>query len=292
MRLALVTPEEVPVHFRVGDIGGRLGALALDLLIQAAGLTALMLPVVLSGQLLGEAAMAAAMVLFFLVRVLYFPFFELRWHGRTPGKKKLGLRVVARDGGPLTAGMVFARNLTRELEIFLPLTLLLARRSFLEMSAGAGLAAVVWICVLILIPFANRHRLRVGDLVAGTVVVAEPRPVLLDDLAETAQRTRAADEYTFTGEQLEIYGIEELQVLEEVLRRPEAAHRDRLLQRIAATVQAKIDWVPPPGRTAEHFQPERFLRAFYAAQRSRLEAGLLSGERRQRRETNQDSAAR
>jgi len=72
-------------------------------------------------------------------------------------------------------------------------------------------------------------------------------------------------------------------VLEGVLRRPDHAHRDRLLQRIAAAVREKIGWQPPPALAGPRFQPERFLRAFYAAQRSRLEAGLLTGDRRQRK---------
>jgi len=281
--LALVTPEEVPVHFRVGDAGGRIGALVLDFLLLGVILLVVVLPMRLSGMMVGEVAVATATVLFFLLRVFYFPFFELRWHGRTPGKRKMGLRVVARDGGPLTAGMVFARNLTRELEVFLPVSLLFAQSAFLDVPPWVGLASIVWLSVLVLIPFSNRQRLRIGDMVAGTVVVVEPKAEFLDDLSEMARRTRAADEYTFSAEQLEIYGIEELQILEDVLRRPDSASRDQILARIADTVQRKVGWVYPADRSPESFQPERFLRAFYAAQRSRLEAGLLTGERRERK---------
>lgn len=280
----LVTPEEVPVHFRVGDAGGRVGALVLDFLLLQVILLLVMLPVLLSGAVVGELAVATATVLFFLLRVFYFPFFELRWHGRTPGKRKLGLRVVARDGGPLTAGMVFARNLTRELEVFLPASLLFAQSAFLDVPPWVGLASIVWLSVLVLIPFSNRQRLRIGDMVAGTVVVVEPKAELLDDLSEVARRTRAADEYTFSADQLEVYGIQELQILEDVLRRPDSPGRDQILARIAETVQRKVGWEYPADRPSQNFQPERFLRSFYAAQRSRLEAGLLTGEARERKE--------
>lgn len=278
--LALLTPEQVPVHFRVGDAGARLGALVMDgLLLLVAALLPLLgasfaLPA-LGG--LGEVGWTAFLVLFFALRTFYFPFFELRWQGRTPGKRKMGLRVVARDGGPLTAEMVFARNLTRELEVFLPISVLLAG-PLPGVPAWASLSSLVWALVLAAVPLANRQRLRLGDLVAGTVVVADPRPELLEDLAHLAHRSHAADDYTFSREQLEIYGIKELEVLEELLRRPASRHTERLLVRVAETVQEKVGWESPDGRPV---QAERFLRAFYAAQRGRLERGLLVGERRE-----------
>ena len=46
--------------------------------------------------------------------------------GATPGKRMLGLRVVARDGARLTGGAVIARNAMREIEVFLPLSFFFA----------------------------------------------------------------------------------------------------------------------------------------------------------------------
>jgi len=284
--LDLLTPEQVPLHFRAGDAGGRVGALMLDFLIIHGGIFVLALMMVFltpgwdwSHGLFGSVLLVGG----FVVRTFYFPWFELRWQGRTPGKRRAELRVVARDGGPLGTDMVFARNLTRELEIFLPLTLLLGMRGqvLLDTPAWVPLATMVWASVLLLFPLFNRQHLRVGDLVAGTVVVADPRPVLAEDLAEAATRSRAADEDVFRREELEIYGIEELEVLEDVLRRPASPHHEDLLARLAGTIQQKIGWRPEEG---QFVQPERFLRAFYAAQRERLEKGLLVGERRETKE--------
>ena len=53
---------------------------------------------------------AAAVLAVFVIRMFYFIYFELRSGGSTPGKKRLGLRIVSRDGGPLTAGAVCARS--------------------------------------------------------------------------------------------------------------------------------------------------------------------------------------
>jgi uncharacterized RDD family membrane protein YckC len=57
---------------------------------------------------------------FFMLRTFWFIGFELGSRAATPGKRLMGIRVVARDGGRLTADAVVARNLIRELELFLP----------------------------------------------------------------------------------------------------------------------------------------------------------------------------
>ena len=89
----------------------------------------------------------------------------------------------------------------------------------------------------------------------------------------------AVEEYTFTPEQLDVYGIRELQVLEDVLRRPPSDQRDELLRMICDKVKHKIDW----DRDRWNVHPQRFLQAFYAAQRRRLEKGMLLGKRRERK---------
>jgi Predicted membrane protein/domain len=68
----------------------------------------------------------------FLLRNLYMIHFELVWRGATPGKRLMGIKVIDRHGGPLLPGAVIARNLTREIEYFLPVGLL---------SAGAARGA-------------------------------------------------------------------------------------------------------------------------------------------------------
>src|SRR5439155_3313446 len=70
---------------------------------------------------------------FFVLRNCWFSLFEMGGRGATPGKRLLGLRVVARDGARLTGGAVIARNAMREIEIFLPL-------SFLGDQAAEGTA--------------------------------------------------------------------------------------------------------------------------------------------------------
>ena len=247
----VVTPEHVAVRFGPGDLGSRFGAVVLDLAILGGAL--FLVAAVLGGLSLlgGETTGAFFLLLFFLLRNFYFTLTEIRWQGRTIGKRVLGLRVVAADGGPLTADMVFARNLTRELEIFLPLSALLAPAELLPgMPWWVNLATFVWVLLMASLPFINPRRARLGDLLAGTMVVAEPKARLLDDLVEESREAAAVlpADLHFTPQQLAIYGIHELQILEEVLRRPPSDERDLLLLDICRRVQRKIGWEEPGAR--------------------------------------------
>ena len=130
------------------------------------------------------------------------------------------LRVVNRRGGTLTPAAVIGRNLMREVELFLPLSIAMAGDRVISTGLWTYIATAVWVGVLAVLPLFNRDRLRAGDMVAGTWVVVEPKPVLLPDLvaAQGGQRGAAEAGYRFTAQQLVVYGVKELQVLEEVLR--------------------------------------------------------------------------
>lgn len=288
--IALVTPEHVTLHFTLADPGTRVGALLLDLLVQIALILAILLPMALA-QALSGALSALFILVFFVVRNFYFTLTESHWQGRTVGKKRLGLRVVSRDGGPLTGDQVFARNLTRDIEIFVPLSVLLAPDSLLPNAPPwVTLALVAWVLALACLPFCNRHRARLGDLIAGTIVVTEPQADLDFDLVEVdpLRRNEATDHYTFEPAQLGIYGIRELQVLEDALRRPPSDARDQLLAAIAEKIKAKIDWTEPNDHEASERELSSadiplFLQAFYTAQRAHLEQGMLFGNRREKK---------
>ncbi len=177
---------------------------------------------------------------------------------------------------------IFARNLTRDLEIFLPATVLLAPEDVLPGApAWARLATVAWILALGLLPFFNRQRARLGDLVAGTVVVVEPHGELKEDLVDLSGELAVERfaEYAFTRKQLDVYGIRELQVLEDVLRRPPSDQKDKTLELVCEKILAKIGW----NLAAQPVEPRAFLKAFYAAQRGRLEQKMLFGKRQERK---------
>ncbi len=311
-RLRLIsTPEGVRVSVALADRGERAGAVILDLIFIGLALIGGILALgglKLSGLMTLDWVIALGYLMFFLIQNFYFLFFELRWQGRTPGKKIMNLRVIDRRGGTLSADAVFARNLIREVELFIPMMLLIS-------GAGIGLGAWetlfqwMWIGVFLFFPFFNKDRMRVGDLIAGTWVVVSPKAALLSDLSEedryspptqpeakqpgrlrtvpeagpqTAPEEPSKLRFTFTDKQLDTYGIYELQTLEDVLRRsgPEAyavraAVADRIRQKIGHASGAG------PDGTLTYSQVTPFLDQFYKALRQRLEARMLLGDRKE-----------
>ena len=269
----IVTPEGVALPVDLADRGERAAAVLIDLIIIVVALVVLWLALwaALSGGRFTETSgwgLAFALVASFALRSFYFTLFELRWQGRTPGKRLMALRVIDRRGGRLRSDAVFARNLMREVELFLPISLLIAGGS------GGGwvtILTLIWVFIFVLMPFFNKDRMRAGDIVGGTWVIAAPKSVLLPDVAAAP----AAD-YQFTREQLDIYGIYELQTLEDVLRQG-GPHAPQARNAVARRILRKIEWTGPPGSV----ESRAFLDAFYAALRGRLEAKMLLGVRRE-----------
>jgi uncharacterized RDD family membrane protein YckC len=164
--LVIETPERVPLHFALASIGNRFLACAIDHLIQ---LLAVVIIIILSmltliGGLSGAAerlwdapkwTLALLFIAYFLIWSGYFALFEWAWAGQTPGKRWLRLRVIREDGRPITFYEAAARNLVRIFDM-MPAVPLIPLYS-------VGLVSV----------FISSRDQRVGDLVAGTVVVRE-----------------------------------------------------------------------------------------------------------------------
>ncbi len=276
-RRALVTPEGVPLDIRVAGHGERLTAFSLDLAFLFGAVVGLYYLAAMLFSGLDDPSVAVTLILFlsFVIRNCYFLHFELAWQGRTPGKKIVGLRVVNRAGGELAPGAVIARNLTREVEFFLPASL------YMGLNPDAGiwqqLTLLGWAGAIASLPLWSRDHLRAGDLIGGTQVIAMPKRVLLDDLANAAGEGRAPRSFAFSHQHLAIYGAFELQVLEELLRRPDTMETRRLLEEVCGKIRRKIGWTD----TANPTDTRRFLEEFYAAERAELERGQLFGKLRE-----------
>ncbi len=269
----LVTPEGVPLSFEPADLGARIFAFILDSLII---LSCVFLVFLVLGTL-AEFWTLTLLALFFF-RQGYFFFFELAWNGLTPGKRSARIRVVDRGGGALTMEGLLARNLMRDLEVFLPLAVLLfPARTVGQVSPLVVYLAFSWVFLVAALPLITRKRLRAGDILGGTMVVSLPGVALLED---PAGRKRKAGIH-FSREQLEVYGEKELEVLADILRsiaRHEPFPQDLAL--LAETIARKVGYHGAEPRES----PRAFLEAFYAAQRRRLEEKLLFGRRKASKE--------
>ncbi len=157
------TPEQVALEYSVAGIGSRFVAMLLDTLIVGGifVVEVLILVVVasatLSSGVSGKSVGAAgkwflALIVFanFAIVWGYFALFEAYWHGQTPGKRAMKLRVIKDSGRQITLFESMARNLLRVVD-YLP--------------SLYFVGVITMLC--------TKQNQRVGDLVAGTLVVHE-----------------------------------------------------------------------------------------------------------------------
>jgi uncharacterized RDD family membrane protein YckC len=153
----VVTGEAVALELRLAKVPSRALALLIDLALLAIPLigVAILAGVIASNT--DDAAAAAIGLASAVIVVLGYPIaFETLNGGRSPGKMALGLRVVRDDGGPIRFRHAFWRAVVGVFLDFDPLAL-----------GAVGL--ITSLC-------SSRGK-RVGDYLAGTVVIRERIPV-------------------------------------------------------------------------------------------------------------------
>ena len=209
--LVIETPERVPLHFALASIGNRFLACAIDHSLQALTIiiVAIALTVVASYSTLNDQlsnapkwVKALLIVVVFLIVSGYFAFFEWLWNGQTPGKRWFKLRVIREDGRPVTFWEAVVRNLLRTFDM-MPAPFY-----------SIGLISV----------FISSSDQRIGDMIAGTVVVREREAeapafaqVFASPVSDPALR-RSFQPVDFVAE-LNFLTESEIEVVETFLRR-------------------------------------------------------------------------
>lgn len=158
-RLDVATPERVSLSLPVAGIGYRCLAYLADLCILflfwvVAYFTFTLLVSDVLGFFQGLSGLAQTLLVVgvFATQWVYWTLAEVLMHGQTPGKRLVGIRVVRVDGSPVGVLESAVRNLVRVVDS-LP-----------------GIYAVGVLSVLL----TRQHR-RLGDLLAGTLLVREER---------------------------------------------------------------------------------------------------------------------
>ncbi|HWI51652.1 MAG TPA: RDD family protein [Symbiobacteriaceae bacterium] len=166
------TPESVDLALEPAGLGTRFLAILIDALIQwGAALLILFLVLPLSifnearyfsssGWLGGHDTISGILMTILLLSVgflffLYKLLLEAFWNGQTVGKRAVGIRVIKANGLPVDFLQVVIRNLLRVVD-------------YLPMQYLVGSVAII----------ASKRGQRLGDMVAGTVVVRDQRPPL------------------------------------------------------------------------------------------------------------------
>ncbi|GEO00298.1 hypothetical protein NSE01_21300 [Novosphingobium sediminis] len=282
----VITPEGVALPFVLASRGSRAAALVIDLIliVTAMMVTSYTLLWIAGGIGINTAeletngpksrALQALVIVWiiamFLFRNAWFLFFELGPRGATPGKRITGIRIAARGTERLTTEAVIARNIVRDIELFMPIVFIGGAIASGSDTDVAGWAGAIWCAIFLLFPFLNRDSLRCGDVIAGTWVVEAQHRKLGQALSVSAPIAAAEQAFTFTPEELAVYGEFELQTLERVLR----DDRGPALDDVADAISRKI------GRPYPYRAERVFLESYYLQLRAQLEQGLRLGRRK------------
>lgn len=209
--LIIETPERVPLHFALASIGNRFLACAIDHFFQALAIILMIIAFAVVGNYSSLGVQfttapnwvkAILIVIVFLIFSSYFAFFEWIWNGQTPGKRLLKLRVIREDGRPVSFWEAAVRNLLRTFDM-MPAPFY-----------SIGLISV----------FISASDQRIGDMIAGTVVVREREAeapafaqVFASPVSDPALR-RSFKPVDFVAE-LHVLTESEIEVVETFLRR-------------------------------------------------------------------------
>ncbi len=156
-QLNIDTPELVTIEMPLAGIGSRFVAILIDYLIWGAfflvllAVSAIVIPALhIFGGVSANWAIGIFFLIVFLMQWGYFSLFEALWKGRTPGKRAAKIRVIHISGRGITFLESLARNLVR----------------FIDYLPG-------FYAVGVLAMFMSRRHQRLGDMVAGTLVVRD-----------------------------------------------------------------------------------------------------------------------
>jgi uncharacterized RDD family membrane protein YckC len=156
-KLTIDTPEQTVLEYPIAGLGSRFLAILADTAIQLV----LAFLVLIVGSVIGAGLsifgglgmqwiFAIMLIFLFLLYSGYFALFEIFWNGQTPGKRYAQVRVIRDDGRPIGAYEAIVRNALRLIDS-------------MPAMYGIGLISI----------FVSRKSKRLGDFVAGTVVIHE-----------------------------------------------------------------------------------------------------------------------
>src|SRR5438132_8179183 len=201
----VITTEKVPFTYRVAGLGSRFLAWLVD-----AGMIVILGTAGFCGGIAletGRQGMGMALILLWLFALTwsYFLLFEWLWHGQTPGKRLLGIRVIQWQGTSVTFYQSAVRNILRAVD---------------SLPFFYALGFCVSAC--------NRESRRLGDIAAGTLVVhTERKAKPIHALPEAADPTNAVRGPLIRQRLAQLERDQKQTLLDLSLRRNQLSVRDR-----------------------------------------------------------------
>ena len=212
------TSQNVVIDYEPAGLGNRLLSSILDLLFKIGFIFTIMIIFSFLGIYSGKLNNSASIVIFFLILVIPYLFydllFEIFMHGQTIGKKIMKIKVVKLDGTQPSVGSYLLRWLIRlfEIDIF------------------QGLVAIVCIA-------ASKNSQRLGDMAAGTTVIRIMPAVTIKD---TILQQQKHDEYKLVFKQVALLTDADMQLIKDVRDFFSETGNADALAKLAVKIKTKI----------------------------------------------------
>ena len=250
-RVTLQTPESVELEFTLAGIGNRAYALLIDYIVLGLILIGFLIAWVALAIQLGDVIenlvgsnnrlqlwlWAIQILISFFVYVGYFVFFEALWQGQTPGKRYVKIRVIRDDGRPVKLQQSTLRALLRPVDDIC--------------FIGVFLIAL------------TKQEKRLGDFVAGTLVIQDEQPVASASFPVSDQAKALANQLQIDADLSRLLP-EDFAVIREYLQRREAMTSEarlKLSRKLAHQVKEVIALEKVPQKVSA----DLFLEAVYLA---------------------------
>jgi uncharacterized RDD family membrane protein YckC len=250
-RVTLQTPESVELEFTLAGIGNRAYALLIDYIVSSLIITVFLIGwTYFSIQLysivenwlgnnnqLGQWLVAIPILTSFFIYVGYFVFFEALWQGQTPGKRYVKIRVIRDDGRPISLQQSTLRALLRPIDdtFFIGVFLILL----------------------------SKREKRLGDYVAGTLVIQEERSFVAATFPLSEQAQDFANQLQIEAD-LSRMLPEDFAIIREYLQRRQIMTneaKNRVSKQLADQIKAIIALEKVPHKITANV----FLEAVYLA---------------------------
>lgn len=167
LSVEVTTPEHVAFRYRLAGPFQRLTAYFLDVLFRTGFFVGFIFVMGWLGWLNRGIWLASLLVLWFLLEWFYGAMFEAYMNGQTLGKRLMGLRVMSVNGCAIDGAQAVLRNLLRAADL-LPWVSLAPSADYGALFLPVGAVGLLTMLV-------TRRFQRLGDIVAGTMVVHEER---------------------------------------------------------------------------------------------------------------------
>lgn len=248
-RVKFKTPENVELELTLAGIGNRAWALFIDYLVL--GLIVLFFIIIglifsfvfidFWRSIFGSRAPLWLLGTFIFANYViysgYFVFFETIWQGQTPGKRLARIRVIRNDGRPITLTQAALRSLLKPIDQILFLGAILIMFNYLEK--------------------------RLGDWVAGTIVVQNEAPNISQNISTSTSAENLAAEL-LENAYLSKLLPDEFAIIKEYLQRRHQLSlkgKNNTSSRLAQDVKEIINFTEIP----TNISADEFLEAVYLA---------------------------